>query len=129
MRRSGQLGKAVRLVPFFILLLLGAMFLAGCGGQDRYSDDPAAERIQRLTDFCIGYGALRDAATTFIEVDVARDTPVLTVDTIMAYGAAREFIRPFCAPEFDPQNELFSLEALNEQLKAIRLVLLEKENQ
>lgn len=120
--------KAIRLVPFFVLLLLGAMFLAGCGGQDRYSNDPAAERIQRLTDFCIGYGALRDGATSFIKVDVQRDNPVLTQDVVLAYQAAREFIKPFCSPEFDPQAELFSLEALNEQLMAIRLVLLKREN-
>ncbi len=120
---------SLRLIPLGVLLVVFTMvMLAGCGGQGRYSDDPAAARIQALEDFCIGYGALRDAATGFIEVDVARTDPVLTEDIILAYGEARAFIKPFCSPTFDPQGEAFSLEALNEQLRAIRIVLLKREN-
>ncbi len=112
------------------LILASVLFLSACGaltGPDRYSDDPAAARIQHLTDFCIGYGSLRDAATAFLKVDVERANPVTPVDAVLAYRDARAFIKPYCDPDFDPQGEAFSLEALNEQLLAIRLILLKRE--
>lgn len=118
----------LRLMPAFFLLLLAVLVVASCGGQPRYSDDPAAARIQGLTDFCIGYGALRDAATHVITVDAARTTPVLSADLVEGYAAAREFIKPYCAVSFDPQTELFDLNALKLELTKIRLVVLEQEN-
>jgi hypothetical protein len=111
-----------------VLLAIAVGVLAGCVSETRYSDDPATARIQYLTDFCIGYGALRDGATVFITVDEQRNTPVLTKDVVLAYRTAREFIKPYCSPKFDPQAEAFNLETLNEQLMAIRLLMLKREN-
>ena len=107
--------------------VLAVITLAGCPA-DRYSVNAEAARIQHLTDFCMGYGALRDAATNFIKVDTARTTPLLTVDMVTNYQAARSFIKPFCTPTFDAENTPFDLEDLNDQLLSIRLILLAKEN-
>jgi len=111
-----------------VALLVIVVALAGCG-KDRYSTDPDASRIQHLTDFCLGYGALRDAATNFIKVDTVRNDPVLTVDMVTGYQSARAFIKPYCAPEFDAANASFDLNDLNEHLIKIRLILLAKENE
>ena len=111
-------------------ILAGVLFLAGCAsflGADRYSDDPAAARIQGLTDFCIGYGALRDAATNFLIVDAARADPLLSVSVVDGYAEARAFIKPFCAPTFDPTSADFDLKTLEKELLKIRLILLAKE--
>ena len=113
-----------------ILAFVAVLFLASCGamtGPDRYSDDPAAARIQALTDFCIGYGALRDAASGFLEVDVVRTNPMTPADAVLAYKDARAFIKPYCDPTFDPRGEAFDLDALNAQLRAIRIILLKRE--
>ncbi len=113
------------------LVLAGVLFLSACvaTGGARYSTDPAAARIQALTDFCIGYGALRDAATNFILVDTARASPVLSEGLIDGYSEARSYIKPFCSPKFDPQGEAFDLDNLEKQLVKIRIVLLQREQQ
>ncbi len=112
------------------LVLAGVLFIAGCAaflGADRYSADPAAARIQGLTDFCIGYGALRDAATNFLIVDEVRAEPILSVSLVEGYAEARAFIKPFCAPTFDPTSADFDLKTLEKELLKIRLILLAKE--
>jgi hypothetical protein len=119
--------RALRASLFTALLVLVSMG-ASCP-DDRYSADPAASRIQHLTDFCLGYGALRDGATNFIKVDTQRTNPVLTVDMITAYQTARTFIKPYCSATFDPVTTPFDLNTLNDQLLAIRLILLAKENE
>jgi hypothetical protein len=107
-----------------VVLVVGCAALVG---PDRYSDDPAAARIQGLTDFCIGYGALRDAATNFLIVDAARANPVLSVSAVEGYASARAFIKPFCAQTFDPLSADFDLKTLEKELLKIRLILLAKE--
>jgi hypothetical protein len=102
------------------------VMLVGCPGSPRYSDHPEAARIQALTDFCIGYGALRDAATYLLTVDKQRDTPQLPHDLVEGYAEARSYIRPYCSKDFDPKSA-FSLESLEKELTKIRLLLLEKE--
>jgi len=109
-------------------VLAGVLFLSACvAGAPRYSDDPAAARIQGLTDFCIGYGALRDAATNFLVVDAARANPVLSVAMVESYATAREFIRPYCSVEFDPTSAAFDLKSLEKELLKVRLILLARE--
>jgi hypothetical protein len=120
--------QALRIVPAAVLLVIVVMLSTGCPA-DRYSVNAEAARIQHLTDFCLGYGALRDAATNFIKVDTQRNTPVLTADMVTSYASARAFIKPFCSPTFDPENTPFDLNNLNDQLLAIRLILLAKENE
>ena len=121
------MSRAIRVLPVMLVLFIAVLFVAGCTGA-RYSDDPVAARVQGLTDFCIGYGAMRDAMVYMIEVDKHRTTPVLTLDAVVAFDNARTFIRPFCAPEFDPLTDPFSLKGLEIELKKIRLLLLEREN-
>lgn len=116
-----------RILAGVLGILVGV--LVGCGGQPRYSDDPEAARIQGLTDFCIGYATLRDAATNFIKIDIVRTDPVLSVDAVVGYQTSREFIKPFCSVDFDPTVSPFDLSTLEDQLVAIRIILLKKENQ
>ena len=115
--------------PLFVVVLIGvlAFALTACGGQPRYSDDPAAARIQALTDFCLGYGVMLDVTTPFVEVDVARTTPLLSQSMVESYVAAIQFISPFCSPTFDPHTTTFDLSDLSKQLGAVRLVLLKAE--
>lgn len=126
-KKAGGVKSPVAVSGLAIVLVLAVIALSGCMGSDRYSDDPAAARIQGLHDFCIGYGALRDGAVGFIEVDVARNDPVLTIDMIEGFQQAREFIRPFCSEDFDPITEPFNLDTLEDQLRAIRLILVKQE--
>lgn len=114
-------------IPGLVGAAILALALMGCPGQPRYSDDPEAARIQALTDFCIGYGALRDAATYMLEVDTARDTPILSADLVNGYAEARAFIKPFCAPDFDPASSPFDLKTLETELKKIRILMIQKE--
>ena len=111
-----------------LAVLVAAFTLAGCPA-DRYSVNAEAARIQHLTDFCLSYGIMRDTVTPFMKVDAKRVTPVLTKDMVTNYQAARNFIKPFCSPSFDPENTPFDLDNLSDQLVAIRLILLAKENE
>lgn len=111
------------------LTLLAVLLLAslsGCAG-NRYSDDPAAARIQALTDFCIGYGALRDVATDMITIDNARDASRLSPSLVEGYASARAAIRPFCSADFDASTGVFDLDALRAELVAIRVLLVRRE--
>ena len=128
-RRCARVAFGARMVPFVLLFVLAVMVtVSGCA-KDRYSDDAGAARIQHLTDFCLSYGIMRDAATGFIKVDAQRNDPVLTVEMVTSYASAREFIKPFCSPKFDPKNTPFDLNNLKDQLVSIRLILLAKENE
>ena len=115
--------------PLFVVFLVAVLvgLLSGCGGQPRYSDDPAAARIQALTDFCLGYGVMLDITTPFVEVDVERTTPKLSQSAVEGYVEAIAFISPFCNPDFDPETTVFDLSDLSKQLQAVRLVLLKVE--
>ncbi len=113
----------LRLIPALML----AMLLVGCPGVGTYSDDPTVARIQALTDLCIGYGAMRDSATFILEVDTQRTESVLSVSEVETIRSVREFIKPFCAETFDPINDPFSLDTLDNQLKRLRLLLLSQE--
>jgi hypothetical protein len=111
------------------VLMLGVLaYQSACVGAG-YSQDPRVAQIQALTDFCVGYGVLRDAATNFIVVDTARNDPVLTADMVLGYQGAKDFISPFCSPDFDPTTQVFDLDNLDKELLKIRLILLQKENE
>lgn len=120
MSRSRLLSGSVALA----VLLLAS--LSGCAA-NRYSDDPAAARIQKLTDFCIGYGALRDVATDMITIDNARAASRLPQSLVEGYASARDFIRPFCAADFDAAGEPFDIETLRAKLVAVRILLVQRE--
>jgi hypothetical protein len=113
----------LRVIPALMLVML----LLGCPGVGTYSDDPTVARIQALTDFCIGYRAMRDSATFILEVDTQRTEPVLSVSEVETIGVVRSFIKPFCTETFDPITEPFNLDALSLQLRQLRLLLLAKE--
>ena len=114
----------LRLIPALML----SMILVGCAGVGQYSTDPTVARIQALTDFCIGYRAMRDSATFILEVDTQRTQPVLSASEVETIGIVRGFIRPFCSETFDPVTEPFDLDSLTVQLRQLRLLLLAQEN-
>jgi len=109
-----------RIIPALMLVIL----LSGCAGVGTYSDDPTVARIQALTDFCIGYRAMRDSATFILEVDSQRAVPSLLASEVESIAEARAFIRPFCTETFDPKADLFDLDTLTFQLKKLRILLL-----
>ncbi len=108
------------------LVLAGVLLLSACVA-GRYSDDPAAARIQALTDFCLSYGVMLDITTPFVEVDTARATPKLSQSAVEGYVTAISFISPFCNVDFDPKTTNFDLSDLSNQLKSVRLMLLKAE--
>ena len=110
-------------------VLLAVLLLASLSGcaTNRYSVDPAAVRIQQLTDFCIGYGALRDVATDMITIDNARAEPRLQQSLVEGYASARAVIRPFCSATFDAAGTPFDLDTLRAELVAIRILLIQRE--
>ncbi len=124
-RKSGKMSSPP-LVGAIALILAAVVGLSACPNMP-YSTDAKAARIQQLEDFCLTYGAMRDVASGFIETDVERDEPILTLPLIEGYELARGSIQPFCKPEFDPESEPFDLAELEKQLRAIRLILLKKE--
>ena len=115
------------LLGIYVVFVVVVIALSACGGQPRYSDDPAAARIQALTDFCTSYGVMLDITTPFIEVDVVRTAPKLSQSMVEGYNQALEVISPFCSVEFDPVVSTFDLNDLSSQLAAVRLVLLKAE--
>ncbi len=113
-------------MKYVILPILLVFAFTGCPA-DRYSVNPESARIQALTDFCIGYGALRDAVTVQLKIDTARATPVISNSLRNNYKQAREFIKPYCSTTFDPQSDTFSLASLEDQLVNLRIILLQRE--
>lgn len=127
---NGHSGPRGILSVLFMFLAIGiicvVLFLAGCA-KDRYSQDEETARIQKLDDFCLLYSKTRDQATHFILVDSLRNEPILTSSMIDGFETARQFIRPFCSPEFDPLTDTFDLNRLRQELQKIRLILLQQE--
>lgn len=87
-RRSEQLQKALRLVPFFVLLLLGAMVASGCLPTSVKSDDPVLAAQQEWIAGCLVADRQIQTATVLYQAGQIPESVASHIDEAVALYAA-----------------------------------------
>ena len=118
-----MLTKALRILPYLLVAFFTVLVLS-CA---RYSLDPKVATVQGLTDFCIGYRAMRDSASIQIKIDADRENPRFDATDIETVSTVRAFLKPYCSEAFDPKTEVFDLARLERELLKLRVLLLAEE--